>query len=75
MAWPSSGFGAAGFGARGFLAGAFFAGGFLAAGFFAPFLGTTLAGAAGFAAAFSLEAYRFLLGDLVYAEIFAISFA
>ena len=30
--------------------------------------------AAGFAAAFSLEAYRFLLGDLVYAEIFAISF-
>jgi spermidine/putrescine transport system permease protein len=30
--------------------------------------------ASGFAAAFSLEAYRFLLGDLVYAEIFAISF-
>ena len=30
--------------------------------------------AAGFAQAFSLEAYRFLLGDLVYAEIFAISF-
>lgn len=31
--------------------------------------------AAGFAAAFSLEAYRFLLGDLIYAEIFAASFA
>jgi spermidine/putrescine transport system permease protein len=30
--------------------------------------------AAGFAAAFSLEAYRFLLGDLVYAQIFVISF-
>ena len=29
---------------------------------------------AGFAQAFSLEAYRFLLGDPVYAEIFAISF-
>jgi spermidine/putrescine transport system permease protein len=31
--------------------------------------------AAGLREAFSLEAYRFLLGDLVYAQIFAISFA
>ena len=31
--------------------------------------------AAGFRAAFSLEAYRFLGGDLVYAQIFLISFA
>ena len=31
--------------------------------------------AAGFRAAFSLEAYRFLGGDFVYAQIFAISFA
>jgi spermidine/putrescine transport system permease protein len=30
---------------------------------------------AGLGAAFSLEAYRFLLGDLVYAQIFAVSFA